>query len=81
MSEEQLMQIAPLIGRKIVRIRNLTKKELKAMFWGDREPVTVIVLDDGSKLFPMRDYEGNGGGALIRENKEGKGYIVEKGQE
>jgi hypothetical protein len=54
-------------GRKIVKVRTMSIKEQLAEYWSpdDLNPVVVLELDDGSKIFPSRDYEGNGGGALF----------------
>lgn len=55
-----------LAGRKIIKIRKLTKSELKKEYWQDaNHPAMCIVLDDGTKLYPSRDYEGNGPGVLF----------------
>ena len=55
-----------LIGRTIKEIRPLTMEELAAHAW-DGSAGVVIVLDDGTKLLPMRDEEGNDAGALLVE--------------
>ena len=54
-------------GRKIVKVRTMSIKEQLAEYWSpdDLNPVVVLELDNGSKIFPSRDYEGNGGGALF----------------
>jgi|TARA_R110000824_G_scaffold95994_6_gene230410 hypothetical protein len=54
-------------GRKIVKVRTMSIKEQLAEYWSpdDLNPVVVLELDDGSKIYPSRDYEGNGGGALF----------------
>jgi hypothetical protein len=57
-----------LVGRKIVQVRAMTRAELSAHDWQvyphHAEPV-VIVLDDGTRLFPSRDEEGNGPGVIF----------------
>lgn len=52
-----------LEGRKIVKVRYMTKKEAGDMMWNQR-PI-VLELDDGSLWFPSADDEGNNGGALF----------------
>jgi hypothetical protein len=56
-----------LIGRRIVEVRPLTEKEFAREGWdldvNCRPP--ALVLDDGQVLFPARDPEGNGPGALF----------------
>ena len=52
-----------LVGKKIVQVRWMTKKEADANYW-DYQPV-LLILDDGSILCPMSDDEGNNAGSLI----------------
>ena len=59
-----------LLGRTIVGVRYLTDKETEAMDW--MHSSAVLVLDDGSLLFPSMDDEGNDGGALFGQTKDGK---------
>ena len=66
-----------LIGRKIAEIREMTAEEREAEFWEDRfNNGIVLVLDNGVKLYPSRDHEGNGPGALFGMNTDDKGFIV-----
>ena len=51
-------------GRTIVGIRNMTPAEMNREYWFG-EPATVLVLDDGSVLYPSQDFEGNGPGAIF----------------
>ena len=51
-----------LVGRKIVSVRYWTEKEAAYEDWYSR-PVQ-IELDNGYILVPMRDDEGNDGGAI-----------------
>ena len=57
-----------LLGRKIVKIRYVSDKEMKDMMWYKR-PI-VLLLDDGNWLMPMADDEGNDGGAIATSYKE-----------
>jgi hypothetical protein len=55
-----------MIGNKILQIRPMTKAELQAEGWNHSNEVpSVIVLENGLKLYPSRDTEGNGGGCLF----------------
>jgi len=66
----------PLIGRKIADIRPMTQNEMNAEGWGQNpRSAVVIVLDDGTKLYPSMDYEGNGPGRLFGHGKEGRFYF------
>lgn len=51
-----------LVGRKIVGARYMNIEEAEAAGWSQR-PV-VLFLDNGLQVYPMRDDEGNDGGAL-----------------
>jgi len=52
-----------LVGRKIILTRYLTNEEIIDLGWDQK--AIVIFLDDGTYLFPSRDDEGNGPGALF----------------
>jgi hypothetical protein len=58
-----------MIGKKIVQARYMTKKEAEEMGWYKR-PI-VLVFDDGSLFYPRQDDEGNDGGALFGQDKDG----------
>lgn len=61
---------AGLIGRRIVDMRPMTDDEAALEGWrfsGVHGAPTVLVLDDGTKVYPARDHEGNGPGALFGE--------------
>lgn len=61
-----------LSGLSIVEVRAMTRGELNAEGWGDSpHPVPVLVLSNGSHLYPSRDPEGNGPGALFMHDAEG----------
>jgi hypothetical protein len=51
------------VGRTIVGIRGMTAAELEGRMWS--EDCIVLMLDDNTSLYPMRDPEGNGPGALV----------------
>lgn len=52
-----------LVGRKIVKVRYMTKKEAEDC--GFLRRAVVIQLDNGVSIFPSRDDEGNDAGALM----------------
>ena len=56
-----------IVGRTIEEVRPLTAHELAAEGWADwlESGAPVLVLDDGTRLYPSRDDEGNGPGALF----------------
>ena len=72
------MNLKDLIGRKIMAIRPISKTELEVEGW---EPYThtatcVILLDNGTLLYPSQDDEGNGPGTLFAQDTDGRSYIV-----
>ena len=58
-----------LLGRKIIRVNYMTEKDRDDMYWYKR-PV-MFQLDNGLVCYPSQDDEGNDGGALFMDNKEG----------
>ena len=65
-------------GSKIIKVRSMTDAEYKREYWDNEpnNPVYVLELDNGGILFPSRDYEGNGGGALFGSDKNGNGFTI-----
>ena len=64
-----------LVGRKIVEVRWMTKKEADENYW-DYQPV-LLILDDGTALCPMSDDEGNNAGALCHLGGDKDNYHEE----
>lgn len=52
-----------LVGRKIVEVRYLNDKEVNEHGW--HRSALVMLLDDGTYLYPSSDDEGNDAGALF----------------
>lgn len=61
---------ARLVGLRIAEVRYLTKGEMDALGW--TQSVLVIELENGTLLFPSMDDEGNDGGALFGQTKQGE---------
>tara|TARA_R100001510_G_C7626456_1_gene186244 strand:- start:550 stop:816 length:267 start_codon:yes stop_codon:yes gene_type:complete len=63
-----------LVGKIIQNARYLSKEEMNDCFgkeeYGGMKVPLVIEFTDGSYIFPMRDNEGNDGGALATSSKE-----------
>ena len=59
-----------LLGKTVSKIRYVTKEEAEHMMWYSR-PI-VIEFTDGTLILPSCDDEGNNGGALFGQTKEGK---------
>jgi len=66
-----------LEGAKIVKIREMTKKEADNEYWDlSHDGCRVLELDNGVCLYASQDYEGNGPGALFFYDRKGKTYAV-----
>jgi hypothetical protein len=65
-------------GHTIVEVRPMTRAELKKEGWetGRHLPPTVLVLDNGTKLYPSRDEEGNGPGAMFGADAKGSNFML-----
>ena len=59
-----------LVGRKIIETRYLTEEEAAGMDWYSR--ALVLVLDDGTVVFPSSSDEGDGPGALFGNGPTGE---------
>ena len=68
--------IPEVIGAKIVNVRWMTQAEKRNQGWdcGDKK-VVVIELDNGVKLFPSMDEEGNDGGEIFGEYRRKPFYL------
>jgi hypothetical protein len=63
LKKQWLARVAPLLkGRTIAAVRYATDAELRQMMW--HRSAIVLVLDDGTQLWPSSDDEGNDAGAL-----------------
>ena len=65
-----------ITGRRIVEVRQMSARELEAEGWPPDQTVPVLVLDNGAILFPSRDEEGNGPGALFGATARKRGFRV-----
>ena len=52
-----------LVGRKIVEVRYLNDKEVNEHGW--HSSALIMLLDDGTYIYPSSDDEGNDAGALF----------------
>tara|TARA_Y100000592_G_C5194609_1_gene187710 strand:- start:64 stop:267 length:204 start_codon:yes stop_codon:yes gene_type:complete len=59
-------------GRTIETVRPMTPDEQDVEGWS--RPAIVIVLDDGTKIYPSRDQEGNGPGAIFGVSAAGETF-------
>ena len=70
--------MSDLSGRTIREVRRMTPAELNAEGWHPSayDCPTVLVLDDGTRLFPSQDAEGNGPGVLFGTDPTGKSFLI-----
>jgi hypothetical protein len=71
--------MSALIGRTIREVRPMTEAEQSAEDWeyvSSWELPVVLVLDDGTRLYPARDPEGNGPGALFGADPQGRTFTL-----
>lgn len=61
---EKIVQI--LKGRTISEVRYMNENEKEMLGWNKR--CIMIILDDGTVIYPSRDDEGNDAGALFVDN-------------
>lgn len=59
---------ALLVGRRIVEVGYMTRPEAEGLGWSKR-PV-VLILDDGTQVYPSMDDEGNDGGSLFTSSHD-----------
>jgi len=52
-----------IVGQKIIEFRRMTPNEIEASGWDNG--TDIIVLEDGTVIYPSRDDEGNGPGVLF----------------
>ena len=64
-----------ILGKRVIELRTLTVDELETEGWeNEMVPVVAIVLENGVKLYPSSDMEGNSGGALFFTDGSGDTY-------
>ncbi|MDA0345364.1 MAG: hypothetical protein O3C54_05320 [Proteobacteria bacterium] len=63
-----------LLGRKIIGTRYLTDEEVEGLGWYNS--AIVLILDDGTLIFPSCDDEGNNAGAIFGQFKNGKEITI-----
>lgn len=57
------------IGKKVIDIRPMNIQELENEGWDNGyEQAFALVFEDGTVLYPSRDYEGNGAGVFFGYN-------------
>ena len=61
---------AELVGKKIVKVRQMIKIEMEQECWQGKN--MCLELDDGTIIYPSQDEEGNGPGALFGCDKKGQ---------
>jgi hypothetical protein len=75
---EERSENDPLVGKRLTGIRPMTKKELNEMDWevSRRSTPLVLIFEDGYKMFPSRDAEGNEPGVLFVVDNDDKMFTL-----
>jgi len=63
-----------LLNRRIVEVRYLTPEECGRQMWSFTG--VVMVLDDGTTVYPARDEKGNDAGALHGVSGDGTDFVL-----
>lgn len=63
-----------LLNRRIVGVRYLTPDECRRQMWGFTG--IVLVLNNGTTVYPVRDAEGNDAGALHGVGGDGTDFVL-----
>lgn len=63
-----------VLGQKICAIRDMTQAEMDAQGWD--QPATVLVLENGARIYASRDEEGNDRGELFMTDSKGRHYML-----
>ena len=69
------MKVFP-IGQTISGVRWITSEEATEEGWYGTEDVPVLILSDGSTIYPSCDWEGNRGGALFGRSRDGDPFYI-----
>jgi len=57
-----------LVGQRVTEVRAMTEEEASAEGWGNSKDTVVLVFEDGTKVYPSCDDEGNGPGVMFGED-------------
>lgn len=58
------VNVKEFVGHKIVEVRHMTQIEAAGLGFDEPDCAVLVILDNGTVLFPQRDPEGNGPGTL-----------------
>lgn len=61
-------------GLRVVEVRRMTPEEMAEEGWESEDSPAVIVFDNGLKIFPSVDVEGNSPGVLFGKHRT-KSYL------
>ena len=72
------MNILPIEGQKIVRMRPMTSSEIRDAGWKGMSYFTPLALEleNGVILFASQDEEGNGPGAMFATQPDGEQFTL-----
>lgn len=63
-----------LVGKRIKNVRYLDEEEQEQLGW--YSSTIVMVLEDGTLIFPSKDDEGNDAGALFGQSPKGEEIVI-----
>jgi hypothetical protein len=75
---ERHTPVVMIEGVRIRTVRKMTQRDAQKQGWGDitNRVAPVIELENGIKIFPSSDEEGNNVGMLFGETKSGYNFYV-----
>ncbi len=73
--ENDMTDVKRLTGQRLIKIRYMTKDELAEECWEDHSAPVVLEFSGGSKVYAMRDEEGNGPGCLVAQDGKTTYYV------
>lgn len=79
MTENTIKKVPFPVGLRVKEIRIMTDEEMEAEGWdhyGSLSAPEIIIFEDGSKLYPSCDPEGNGPGCLFGMGPDGTPVYV-----
>lgn len=59
--------MSEIIGKEVVEVRSISDEELEENGWGHEQwsDAVVVVFENGTKMYPSADTEGNGSGCMF----------------
>ncbi len=69
--------MSELEGQTVEEVRPMTDEELAENHWAIRHSRPIVfVFEDGTKIYPSADQEGNGPGQMFGEEPSGRMFAI-----